>query len=57
MTQEAFWQGWLIVLHAVSEKGWIPGVALVFQAKRNTGDYNDEMDHRTSEDWFKTTLL
>lgn len=45
------------MLHAGSENGWIPGVSLVFESKRNTGDYHDEMDHRTFEEWFSKTLL
>ena len=45
------------MLHAGTEDGWIPGAALVFQSKRNTGDYHDEIQHLTFEEWFTCTLL
>ena len=44
----------LIILHAGSENGWIVGAALVFQSKKATGDYHDEM---TSEEWFHDSLI
>ena len=31
---------WLIALHAGFENEWISGAALVFQSKRNSGDYH-----------------
>ena len=34
----------LIILHAGSENGWIDGADLVFQSKKATGDYHDEMN-------------
>ena len=34
----------LIILHAGSEDGWIDGTDLVFQSKKTTGDYHDEMN-------------
>ena len=33
----------LIILHAGSENGWVSDAALVFQSKKATGDYHDEM--------------
>ena len=35
----------------------MPNVALVFKSKRNTGDYHDEMNHQTFEEWFGDSLL
>lgn len=46
----------LIVLHAGSQQGFIPGAALVFQAK-NHGDYHDQMNSETFEKWFRMQLL
>ena len=45
------------MLHAGTEDGWIADAALVFQSKHNTGDYHDEMQHQTFEEWFNCTLL
>ena len=33
----------LIILHAGSENGWMSDAALMFQSKKETGDYHDEM--------------
>ena len=33
----------LIILHAGGTSGWVDGTALVFQSKKATGDYHDEM--------------
>lgn len=41
----------LIVLHAVSKEGWVPNAELVFQSKRGSGDYHDEMNCQTFEEW------
>lgn len=46
----------LIVLHAGSKEGFVPGGALVFQAKNN-GDYHDQMNSDTFENWFRMQLL
>ena len=42
----------LIILHAGCEQGWIDGAALVFQSKKSTGDYHDEMTSEHFEEWF-----
>ena len=42
----------LIILHAGSENGWINGADLVFQSKKATGDYHDEMTSVHFEEWF-----
>ena len=42
----------LIILHAGSDSGWVNGAALVFQSKKATGDYHDEMTAQHFEKWF-----
>ena len=34
----------LIILHAGSENGWLSHAELVFEAKKTSGDYHDEMN-------------
>ena len=43
----------LIILHA----GWIEGADLVFQSKKSTGDYHDEMNSERFEEWFRDQLM
>ena len=62
----------LIILHAGSEKGWICNADLVFQYKKNTSNYHNEMNSERLmgiihtyimlytnrfEEWFKDALL
>ena len=47
----------LIILHAGSSEGWIPGAELVFVGKKGSGDYHDEMNAAHFEDWWKNQLL
>ena len=47
----------LIILHAGSENRWVSDVALVFQSKKATGDYHDEMTSEHFEEWFHDSLL
>ena len=47
----------LIILHAGGEEGWIEGAELVFQSKKSTGDYHDEMNAERFEEWFRDTLI
>ena len=47
----------LILLHAGSENGLINGADLVFQSKKVTGDYHDEMTSEHFEEWFHDSLL
>ncbi|XP_037508817.1 uncharacterized protein LOC119385461 [Rhipicephalus sanguineus] len=50
--------GWLIVLYAGSENGFVDGASLVFQAKASvTSDYHSEMYGPRFERWFKEQLL
>ena len=47
----------LIVLHTGSREGLVKDAALVFQGKRGTGDYCDEMNHNTLEEWVTNQLF
>ena len=47
----------LIILHAGSDNGWINGADLVFQSKKATGDYHDEMTSEHFEEWFHDSLM
>ncbi len=47
----------LIVVHAGSKDGFVPGAELIFQANKADGDYHGEMTARTYEQWFQRQLL
>jgi transposase len=47
----------LIIVHAMTTAGWVPGAQLVCQAKRRTGDYHGQMDFVNFRRWFCTSLL
>ena len=47
----------LIILHAGSENGWVSDAVLVFQSKKVTGDYHDEMMSEHFGEWFHDSLL
>ena len=47
----------LIILHASSENGWINEADLVFQSKKASGDYRDEMTSGHFEEWFYDSLM
>ena len=47
----------LIILHSGGENGWIDGAALVFQCKKSTGDYHDEMSAVHFEEWLHDSLI
>jgi len=47
----------LIMLHAMTEHGWVDGAKLVFQAKRRTGDYHGQMNFENFRRWFVEQLL
>ena len=44
-------------MHAGSENEWINGADLVFQSKKATGDYHDEMTSEDFEEWFHDLLM
>ena len=39
-----------------SESGWIDGTDLVFQRKKTTEDYRDELNSNNLEEWFHDKL-
>ena len=47
----------LIILHAGGKNGWVKSADLVFQSKKATGDYHDEMTAAHFEEWFHDSLL
>ena len=47
----------LIILHAGSRNGWIPGCELIFVSKKKSDDYHDEMNAQHFLEWFEKTLL
>ncbi|XP_046544150.1 uncharacterized protein LOC124254280 [Haliotis rubra] len=53
------WKGnRMIVLHAGSrDKGLIDGCELVFEAKKSSGDYHQEMNGEVFMDWMEHQLL
>ena len=46
-----------ILLGVGSEMGWVPNTTLIFQSKKDTGDYHDEMTGEHFEEWFHEKLL
>ncbi len=47
----------LIILHAGSEKGFIPEAKLSFVTKSTTDDYHDQMNAKHFEEWAETKLF
>lgn len=47
---------WIIV-HAITQAGWVQGAELVFQAKKRTGDYHGQMNWNNFSKWFTDQLL
>ena len=47
----------LIVLHAGSAEGWVPGADLMFRSKTNSADYQEEMNSEHFMEWFTKQLL
>jgi transposase len=47
----------LIILNAITEKGWVPNCKLVFSALKKTGDYHANMNWDNFSKWFKENLL
>lgn len=47
----------LIIINAISSKGWVNGAKLVFQAKRKTGDYHGQMNAELFQKWFSEKLI
>ena len=47
----------LIILHAGSGSGWVHGAGLVFQSKKATGDYHNELTSEHFEECFNDSLM
>lgn len=47
----------LILVHAITENGWVDGAELVFEAKRRTGDYHGQMNWENFSKWFLHQLI
>lgn len=46
-----------VLLHAGCEDGFIEGAQRIFLAKKNDGDYHEEMDGDYFEEWFEHSLI
>jgi transposase len=47
----------LIIVNAITAKGWIPGAKLVFKSSTKTGDYHGQMNSDLFSKWFEEKLL
>ena len=47
----------LIIVNAVTEKGWVPGAMLTFKSTKKTGDYHGQMNYGLFLKWFTERLL
>jgi len=47
----------LIIMHAMTKSGWIPGAKLTCKSTRKTGDYHGQMHHDLFTTWFTEPLL
>ncbi len=47
----------LIIVHAMTVAGWVPGAELVFEATKRTGDYHGQMNWENFSTWFADQLL
>jgi len=47
----------LIIVHAMTVAGWVPGAELVFEATKRTGDYHGQMNWENFSTWFAEQLL
>lgn len=47
----------LIIVNAITLDGWVSNAKLVFEAKKNTGDYHGQMDWGNFSRWFTEQLL
>ena len=46
-----------IILGAGGEMGWIPKTTLIFQSKKDTGDYHEELTGEHFEEWFSFLIV
>jgi transposase len=47
----------LIIVHAMTGLGWVPGAELIFEAAKRTGDYHGQMNWENFSMWFSDQLL
>jgi transposase len=47
----------LIIIHAITQAGWVSPAKLVFKSTRKTGDYHGHMNHDLFAKWFEEKLL
>lgn len=47
----------VIVVHAITVKGWVNNAQLIFDANKRTGDYHGQMNWDNFSKWFETQLL
>lgn len=47
----------VIVVHAITEKGWVKNAQLIFDANKRTGDYHGQMNWDNFSKWFQDQLL
>jgi transposase len=47
----------LIIVHAMTGSGWVPGAELIFEAAKRTGDYHGQMNWENFSTWFSNQLL
>ncbi len=47
----------LIIVNAISARGWVDNAQLVFKAKKRTGDYHGQMNWENFSKWFTEQLL
>jgi transposase len=47
----------LIIVHAMTGLGWVPGAELIFEAAKRTGDYHGQMNWENFSRWFSDQLL
>jgi hypothetical protein len=46
-----------ILVHAITKNGWVDGAQLVFEAKKQTGSYQGQMNWGTFSRWFECQVL
>jgi transposase len=47
----------LIILHAITKDGWVPGAKVTFKSTKKTGDYHGQMNQELFTKWFCDKLL
>ena len=47
----------VIVVHAITDSGWVDNARLVFDADKRTGDYHGQMNWGNFSKWFESRLL